>query len=251
VAHDDDSKQESDQPDAGSEQHPHVQRIRPDPSQPPQRVLTLSGLRGDSDRAGYRRIYFTRELDYFAEFRTEDLLGTESIPADQPPLVGLEATRVILRRDATINFTRTRQARALDEFDLDVRLGGGPSGGQAQPALFTGFRCTFLDGCDTGRTCDTCRTDCDQHTCNTCQTQCNQDTCLATCTCQTQCGQDTCQTCQTACGTCQTACGTCFTQCGQDTCGTCDTNCHQQTCHTCDTCNPHVFTCGNQPQCRL
>ena len=76
-------------------------------------------------------------LDYFAEFRVDDLLGTEPIPADQPPLVGLEATRVILRRDAAIDFTRTRQAQAVDEFDLDVRLGGGGPGGARDRRLKT------------------------------------------------------------------------------------------------------------------
>ena len=78
---------------------------------------------GDSDQAGWRRLYFNAELDYFAEFRTDDVLGTESVAEDQAPFVGEPATRVTLRRDAEIRFTYVRTARPMDEFDLDTRLG--------------------------------------------------------------------------------------------------------------------------------
>jgi hypothetical protein len=47
-------------------QDPYVERLRPDPSQPPEAVRILEGLLGDSDREGYRRLYFNRELDYYA-----------------------------------------------------------------------------------------------------------------------------------------------------------------------------------------
>src|SRR5215207_11283373 len=82
-----------------------VERIRPDPSEPPERVRILEGLLGDSDREGYRRLYFTPELDYYAEFRAEDVLFSEPIPSDQPPFLGQEATTVGIRRDATIDYT--------------------------------------------------------------------------------------------------------------------------------------------------
>jgi hypothetical protein len=49
-------------------QDPYVERLRPDPSQPPEAVRILEGLLGDSDREGYRRLYFNRELDYYAAF---------------------------------------------------------------------------------------------------------------------------------------------------------------------------------------
>jgi len=106
----------------GQGQDPYVERLRPDPSQPPQRVIVLSGLLGDSDRPGYRRLYFNTNLDYFAEFRTEDVVHSERIPSDQAPMLGLDATRVSIRREATINYTWARRARPLDEFDLDIRL---------------------------------------------------------------------------------------------------------------------------------
>jgi hypothetical protein len=104
-------------------QDPYVERRRPDPSQPPEEVRIQEGLLGDSDREGYKRLYFTRELDHYAEFRTEDVTFTEPIAPDQPPFLGQQATRVGIKRNATIEYTRVRTPRPVDEFDLDVRLG--------------------------------------------------------------------------------------------------------------------------------
>jgi len=42
-------------------QDPYVERRRPDPSQPPEPVRILEGFLGDSDREGYKRLYFNRE----------------------------------------------------------------------------------------------------------------------------------------------------------------------------------------------
>ena len=117
-------------------QDPFVERLRPDPSQPPERLRILEGLLGDSDREGYRRLYFSRELDHYAEFRVEDVLFSEPIPPDQPPFLGQQATRVGLRREATVEYTRLRTPRPVDEFDLDVRLGaprGLRAGAEALP----------------------------------------------------------------------------------------------------------------------
>jgi len=104
-------------------QDPFVERRRPDPSQPPEDVRILEGLLGHSDREGNKRLYFTRELERYAEFRQEDVLFSEPIPPEQPPLVGLDATRVGIRREATVEYTRVRTPKPVDEFDLDIRLG--------------------------------------------------------------------------------------------------------------------------------
>ena len=222
-------------------QHPFVGQVRPDPSAPPSAVVHLEGLVGNSDREGWMRLYSNRSLTHYAEFRREDVVFTEPIPPEQSPIAGIEATRVGLRQDAVIEYTRTTRARPQDEFDLGIQLGTAPPGVQPQLPI----QRTIPDGC-VPRTADTCRTDCFGVTCDTCRTQCGQATCLGTChTCQTQCGQATCQTCG------QATCQTCQTQCGQATCQTCQTDCRQRTCLTCDTCNPHVFTCGPNPQCRF
>jgi hypothetical protein len=267
------------------EQDPHVEQLRPEPSAPPADVVILEGLAGKSDREGWGRLYFNRTLTYYAEFRREDIVFTEAIPPEQGPMVGLKATRVGIKKDAVIEYTRTTRATVQDEFDLDVRLGAAAPRQAAQPnipdsnfdcPITIGIECpTQPFGCVTDQTCGcqtqqrtecfgftcagTCRTDCDQATCDTCRTKCGQNTCQTcnqntcnTCnTCQTQCAQATCQTCntcQTQCG--QATCQTCRTQCGQATCNTCRTQCDQATCDTCQRCptfNPHVFTCG--PRC--
>jgi hypothetical protein len=220
-------------------QHSFVDQVRPDPSSAPSSVATLEGIPGNSDRDGWARIYFNRALTYYAEFRKEDVVVTEPLTAEQSPVGGIESTRVGIRRDAVIEYTRTSRAKPSDEFDLDIQLAGSAVH-QAQPNVVTN---TCADGCIvrtelcTDVTCGTCRT-CGQATCNTCHTACG--TCNTCNTCQTACGQATCQTCQTACGTCQT-CQTCATACGTcntcQTCQTCRTQCNQPTCQdTCRTC---------------
>jgi hypothetical protein len=254
-------------------QDPFVERLRPDPSEPPTRVMVLEGLLGDSDRAGFRRLYFTSELDHYAEFRADQVLSVETLPADRPPFLGQEATRVTLPRDATVDYTRTRTARPVDEFDLDVRLGPaggmipgpgtweaecpGPTWGEC-PTFVTCVSCP--DTCQIticrGRTCidvntcdfELCRTQSPmatcRRTCETCRTRC--DTCVTCATCETQC-----ETCTPTCITCPTGCGeTCTPTCRQTCAPTCSPVCitRDLTCETClrtqcDTC----FTCT--PRC--
>ena len=86
-------------------QDPLVERLRPDPTQPPRPTLSLSGLLGDSDRPGYRRLYFTRDLGYYAEFRAEDVLDVAAVPPEEPPLEGFDATQVTIDGGATIEYT--------------------------------------------------------------------------------------------------------------------------------------------------
>jgi hypothetical protein len=116
-------KDSPDPSEGGSrQQDPLVGRLRPDPAQPAKPALTLVGFLGDSDREGFRRLYFTRELDNYVEFRAEDVLDAGPIPPDQPPYLGDEATQLTVRRDAGLEFTRERAGRPLDEFDLDLQL---------------------------------------------------------------------------------------------------------------------------------
>jgi hypothetical protein len=199
------------------EQDPHVDQLRPEPSAPPSDVVILEGLAGKSDREGWVRLYFNRTLTYYAEFRKEDIVFTEAIPPEQGPMVGLKATRVGIKKDAVVEYTRTTRAKAADEFDLDVQLGAAGTPGAALRPPDTRTPCG-----DTG-TCDTCLT------CDTCRTRCNQPTCP-----QTQC--QTCRTCQT--------CQTCQTCPDQGTCQTCQTNCNQRTCQITCTCETACQTCN-------
>jgi hypothetical protein len=182
---------------ASYSQHPLVDQLRPDPSIPPAPVAQLEGLPGNSDREGWGRLYFSRSLTYYAEFRKEDIVFTETVSTEQSPLAGLEVTRVGIRRDAVIEYTRTTRAKPSDEFDLDIQLAPGPPT-QRQPLNETNTCGTCNEN-----TCITCQT-CPLVTCHTCQTACEQGTCH---TCQTC---NTCQTCATAChATCQGTCLSC------------------------------------------
>lgn len=261
--------------DQGSfEQDPFVDRLRPEPSTPPAEVATLEGLAGKSDRDGWARIYFNTSLTFYAEFRREDIAYTEPIPPEQSPMQGLKATRVGIRKDAVIEYTRSTRARTTEAFDIDVQLMAAGRQAAAQPDTFGGCPATIgvecptqPFGCVTDQTCGcpTGRTDCVCPTVDTCgRTICIGQTCIEVCdtnhTCVTVCGA-TCNTCRTRCNqpTCQATCNTCQTHCNQGTCNTCQTRCNQATCNTCrtrcdqatcDTCNPqcptnnpHVFTC--------
>jgi hypothetical protein len=215
------------------------------PSEVPARTLELSGLLGDSDRPGYRRLYFTKQLDYYAEFASADVVAVETLPKGQAPFIGLEATTVTLRRDATVSFTQVASAAApIDEFDLDVRL-GREYGAAPTPGLQPQTRETVCGGPDTVNL--TLR---DTHLFAACTaehmtkyiTELKKGTCAVTeyNTLRTVCPGATCN--QATCGTCvgQATCQTCVGQATCQTCGglaTCDTC---QTCGTCDTCNLHI-----------
>jgi hypothetical protein len=120
---------------ADAPQDAYVARHRSEPTGPlPDPTLTMRGFLGDSDRAGYRRLYFTRDLDYYAEFRTDDVLELTRVAPEVSPFPGDEASRVVLRRDATVEYTQVRAARALDVYDVDLRYRnqyGGLNGGAA------------------------------------------------------------------------------------------------------------------------
>jgi hypothetical protein len=213
-------------PSAGTElpQHPLVESLRPDPSQPAKKTVVLIGLPGKSDRPGYQRLYLTTKLNYYAEFLVSGILSAQTIPADKSPFPGHEATQVTIGRDANIQYISATSPQPVDEFDLDVRL-GTPAAASASIGLPTRGPTCFADGtCRTCRTCDTCGA-------GTCQT------------CQTACGQATCQTCQTACG--QATCGTCQTRCNQHTCGGTCVTCIQAGCGPTDvpTGCADFFTC--------
>lgn len=144
-------------------QDPYVEKMRPDPSRPPQRALTFAGLLGDSDRPGFRRLYFTRELDYYAEFRAEDIINTEAIPPEHPPFVGLDATRLTVKREAPVQYTRVRSGDPVDEWDLDVAIGYS----KFKPSVFVNSvawgcveKLSVLENCFTQGTCITCNPGC-------------------------------------------------------------------------------------------
>ena len=91
-----------------------VDSLVPDPSQPPTPTVSLLGLFGRSAKEGFWRLYFSSSLGRYAEFKEEDVLNSVKVPRALPPFLGMEATRVWIRADAEIEYTRTesRKVRA-------------------------------------------------------------------------------------------------------------------------------------------
>jgi hypothetical protein len=255
-----------------------LSRLRSGSSPQTTGLTSYVGLLGRSAKAGYWQLFLSLDMSLSVEIKEEDIVSSEQLPPERSPFGSLGGTRVFVRKGAQITTTRvssrTHQAGAADEFDLDVRFGrgvvlqpklpcegteggttcaaecGGGGTGDAQTCLTCvscggSCRATCFDTCRTlCDTCpgDTCRT-CQGHTCvtcqtcntcATCQTRCNQATCATCQTCQTQCGQNTCATCQTQCG--QNTCQTCRTDCGTCPGDTCVACTHVTCFRTCDVC---------------
>lgn len=206
---------------SGRKQDPRVERRRPDPSEPPQRGRTLAGLWGDSDREGFRRLYLTRDLTVFAEFRLDDVLDTVDVPPEQSPFLGEQATRVELREDAEVEITQSARLNEIDEFDLDVRFGtGGPRPLANVFAASSGRLACYEPGEPITDPCN--------YTCDICITSKGPagrdcpDPGYGSANCGGATG-GTCETCYTDCGMCPseygaTRCGTCYTEPGYTNC---------------------------------
>jgi hypothetical protein len=113
-------------------EHPLVARLRPDPVRPAEPTVTVNGLLGFSESNEKRRLYFSSELDSYVEFRVEDVLHHENIPAERSPIDGQNATSIIISRNALVDYISQAGGAETDEFDLDVKLEapvGGTSGG--------------------------------------------------------------------------------------------------------------------------
>lgn len=161
------------------------------------RGLPLRGFLGESDRNGYRRLYFTRNLDYYAEFAVKDVLGAARIPQNRLPFLGEDATEITLKAGARLEYTRSRAVRIPDEFDLDFRLirrtrnaprRSDPRGtARADESTRVEYTCDVQTCAATCGTCEggTCEGTCEGYTCEA--TACHYETCLT-------CGEATCDT---------------------------------------------------------
>ena len=162
------------------EPDPRVQRWRPDPAAPAAPPRTLSGLWGNSDRPGYRRLYLSRSLRTYAEFRLDQVVEAVDVDPSQPPFLGEKGTRVTLRHDATVDITQSHSAATLDPFDLDIRIGRRivsaelPEMSVLEPCLLGATPGDVL--CDTSQTCGTCF---GVFTCGPSDVECFSDLCVS------------------------------------------------------------------------
>src|SRR5437764_11668951 len=91
----------------GRPQDDYVERVRPAPTDDPPKGLVLSGFLGDSDRAGYRRIYLSRDLSRYVEFPAVDVIAVRDVPSAESPSGSDAATEVRLRDGARVEITRS------------------------------------------------------------------------------------------------------------------------------------------------
>jgi hypothetical protein len=236
-----------------------------DPKVPPTGTFTVSGLLGDSDREGRRRLYLNTKLDFWVEFRTEDVVAVESVGPDQPPFLGLDATRVTVTRDARLEYVRSQVAGG-DQDPFSLQAVGRPMGPLPMEAETWEAECagpSFAGDCGTEfcptdndcpsgwtvckpatcrvterATCDTCRT-CEDATCVTCRGR----------TCVT-CGDATCVTCRATCVTCRTCGATCSATCAGTCARTCRFTCVPDVCETVLRCPTELQTHCNTCRCR-
>jgi hypothetical protein len=94
-----------------------VKELIHDPTQPSPPFAVFEGLLGKSPRGGYWRLYLDSECTRSLEFKEEDVLASETIPKEQSQL-GLEGTKLWLKRDAAIAHTITQQKKAGEFFEV-------------------------------------------------------------------------------------------------------------------------------------
>jgi hypothetical protein len=137
------------------EPHPLVAALRQKPSGAADSPVVLTGLFGDGDEDGRYRVYFSPQLDHYAEFAWDDVLRSDPVSAEPMGLPGdQKMTRVTLKRGAKVDFTHIRRSSvtADNQFDLDVRLAGEGGGGAAPMVASYGCVATLFCGSTSVRT---------------------------------------------------------------------------------------------------
>ena len=107
-----------------------VARLVPDPADPPEAVR-LAGYLGRSTRRGFWRLYQTLELNEYVEVAEEDILHSEPLGEGEGSPRG---TVLWVRRDATLQHTRTESMRAQADFLRGDITGGFLSGAELSGA---------------------------------------------------------------------------------------------------------------------
>jgi hypothetical protein len=128
------------------EQSAFIERLVPNPAQTPE-VRFVSGFLGRSAQDGYVRLYLTPDLNEYLEIREEDIVHTQALATEQNPLGG---HAVWMRRDATVQHTRTMSRQVQAEF-LQGNITAGylaGAGAQGLPVETAGVaRLTWGEAC--------------------------------------------------------------------------------------------------------
>lgn len=76
-------------------------------------LTTIVGLPGESDDAGWQRVYLSPDLETYVDVAADDVLHTQAVAGEQG---GLGATMVWVRKGARLRYTRTVAADAQSAF---------------------------------------------------------------------------------------------------------------------------------------
>jgi hypothetical protein len=116
-----------------------VKKLVPEPSEPAVPAIVLEGLIGRSARGDeYWRLYFTTNLNEYAEFREEDVLHREPSAKEHHPFVGLEFTKLWVKRDAEVMYTRIVSPSQVQASFLAGDLATGSTAEAGTPASTLG-----------------------------------------------------------------------------------------------------------------
>jgi hypothetical protein len=128
-------------------EHPLVASAQRATQTPVATTVTLTGLFGRAEDPDKRRVYFSAQLNQFAEFRASDVVGYDDVSAAESPVPGQAATRVTLKRGSPVQFTHTQteSLSADEQFDLDARIDTGLVGPWGWRGAATNFCRTIVE----------------------------------------------------------------------------------------------------------
>src|SRR5215510_4924827 len=105
------------------QEDPIVQRLVSDTTHPPTGLTSYVGLLYRSSRAGHWMLYLTLDMSLCVEIQEDDIVHSEQLSPDKSPFGSLGGTQLFVRKGAKVTTTRTvsrtHEAGAKDEFDLD------------------------------------------------------------------------------------------------------------------------------------
>src|SRR5438876_11592978 len=91
-----------------------ISKLVPDPSRAPEDMMVIFGIPGKSDKAGYRRLYLTLELNEYVEYNQDDERYRETLESQSNNLSGVlvwiaRSAQIVRVRTGDVGMTNTLQ----------------------------------------------------------------------------------------------------------------------------------------------
>jgi hypothetical protein len=110
------------------EHHPLVQALNPDPAQPPQRSIVLTGLPGPSPAAGETRLWLDAGLTSYVDVPDESILHSQTLPNEGGTVLWVAV-------DAKLSFGSVTSHATQAEFLAGDVASGRLAGAAAEAAV--------------------------------------------------------------------------------------------------------------------